>query len=71
MALAEHRLSDQDMVDILEDIAENARNAAARIAAIKVLREIRGGDTSPASGFEALDGPAASAARAGARLKAV
>ena len=36
-------LSDQDMIDILEDIAKNGGNAAARIAAIKVLREIAGG----------------------------
>jgi hypothetical protein len=47
-------LSEQDMVDILEDIAKNAGNAAARIAAIKALREMDAG--APAeSGFEALD----------------
>jgi hypothetical protein len=63
-------LSDQDMVDILEDIAQNAGNAAARIAAIKVLREIASGEPVE-DAFSALDGPAASAARVGARLKAV
>jgi hypothetical protein len=42
------------MVDILEDIAQNAGNAAARIAAIKALREMDAGAPA-ASGFEALD----------------
>jgi hypothetical protein len=64
-------LSDQQMVDILEDIAKNAGNAAARIAAIKVLREISGGEP-VADAFSALDaGPVASSAaeRAGVRWK--
>ncbi len=70
--MATFNLSDQDMVDILEDIAANAKNAAARIAAIKVLREIRGGETKPADGFAALDGATGGqASRAGVRLKAV
>jgi hypothetical protein len=47
-------LTEQDMVDILEDIAQNAGNAAARIAAIKALREMDAGAPA-ASGFEALD----------------
>lgn len=53
--MAMHSLSEQDMVDILEDIAANAGNAAARIAAIKVLREIRNGEGPSSVGFEALD----------------
>ena len=52
--MAERSLSEQDMVDILEDIARTGRNAAARIAAIKVLREMDSGAPA-ASGFEALD----------------
>jgi hypothetical protein len=54
MAQMERTLTEQDMVDILEDIARNARNAAARIAAIKALREMDAGAPA-ASGFEALD----------------
>ena len=42
--MAERTLSDQDMVDILEDIARNSGNAAARIAAIKTLRELDAGE---------------------------
>lgn len=37
-------LSEQEMIDILEEIARDGRNGAARIAAIKTLREIRGGE---------------------------
>ena len=52
--MAERTLSDQDMVDILEDIARDGGNAAARIAAIKTLREMDAG--APAkTGFDALD----------------
>lgn len=70
--MAEFSLSDQDMVDILEDIAANAGNAAARIAAIKVLREIRGGESPVRTGFEALDDQTGGqATRAGVKLKAV
>jgi hypothetical protein len=70
--MATFKLTDQDMVDILEDIAANAGNAAARIAAIKVLREIRTGETPAKTGFEALDQQTGGAAsRAGVRLKAV
>lgn len=60
-------LTDQEMVDILEDIARNANNAAARIAAIKVLRDIAAGEP-VGDAFSALDGPVA---RSGHRLKAV
>lgn len=52
----EHRLSEDEMVDILEDIARNGGNAAARIAAIKALREMDAGKP-PGSGFDDLDGP--------------
>lgn len=69
--MPEHKLSEQDMVDILEDIAENAGNAAARIAAIKVLREIRAGEQSVGNGFAALDGPLNRSDRSNTRLKAV
>lgn len=43
------------MVDILEDIARNGNNGAARIAAIKVLREMAAGEVTSEAGFEALD----------------
>ena len=69
--MAQHSLSEQDMVDMLEDIAKNGGNAAARIAAIKVLREIRAGATTVRSGFDALDGTGGQATRAGVKLKAV
>ena len=38
--MADRKLTEQDLIDILEDIAGNSGNAAARIAAIKVLREL-------------------------------
>jgi hypothetical protein len=37
-------LTEAEMVEILEDLARNSRSATARIAAIKALREIRGGE---------------------------
>jgi hypothetical protein len=43
------------MVDILEEIARDGSNAAARIAAIKQLREMGAGDESAAGGFDMLD----------------
>lgn len=49
------RLTDAEMIDILEDIARNAGNAAARISAIKTLKEISNGQQSPAEGFASLD----------------
>ena len=52
--MAERSLSDQEMVDILEDIARNGRNAAARIAAIKTLREIDAGVSPTSEAFEGL-----------------
>ena len=52
--MADRTLDDQEMVDILEDIARNGSNAAARIAAIKTLREIDAGLASPAEGFAGL-----------------
>ena len=42
--VVERTLNEQEMVDILEDIARNGGNAAARIAAIKVLREMDAGE---------------------------
>jgi hypothetical protein len=42
------------MVDILEEIARSGGNAAARIAAIKALREMANGDI-PDDEFAALD----------------
>lgn len=52
--MAERTLSDQEMIDILEDIARNGRNAAARIAAIRVLREIGAGEKPVEQGFSQL-----------------
>jgi hypothetical protein len=37
----ERTLSDQDLLDILEDVARNSGNAAARIAAVKQLMRWR------------------------------
>jgi len=48
-------LTEAEMVEILKDIARNGQNAAARIAAIKTLREIDDGERTPAEGFGALD----------------
>lgn len=53
--MPDERLTEGEMVEILEEIARNGTNAAARIAAIKTLREIGAGVTTPAEGFEALD----------------
>ncbi len=55
-------LTEEEMVEILENIARDGKNGAARIAAIRVLREIGAGAKAPAEGFAELDGP---------RLKAV
>jgi hypothetical protein len=47
-------LDRQEAIEILEDIARNAQNAAARIAAIKQLEEMRR-EEAPSSGpFERL-----------------
>lgn len=48
-------LSHEEMVEILERIARESNNAAARIAAIKALREIADGERTPAEGFAELD----------------
>lgn len=53
--MAEQTLDDQEMIDILEEIAREGGNAAARIAAIKTLREIGLGEKPAADGFAALD----------------
>jgi hypothetical protein len=50
------RLSEDEMVEILEDLARNSPSATARIQAIKVLRGMSDDDEQPsAEGFEALD----------------
>jgi hypothetical protein len=51
--MIQRTLSEQDMVDILEEIAKDGGNAAARIAAIKTLRELDRGEPS-VSTFEGL-----------------
>jgi hypothetical protein len=48
-------LEHDEMVEILEEIARESNNAAARIAAIKALMEIDGGRRKPAGGFAELD----------------
>lgn len=51
-------LTEEEMVEILEDIARHGTNQAAQIAAIKTLREIRRGEKPPADGFAELDAAA-------------
>jgi hypothetical protein len=48
-------LTQEEMVEILEDLARNGPGATARIQAIKVLREINDGQSTPAEGFAQLD----------------
>jgi hypothetical protein len=48
-------LTRDEMVEILEEIARESNNSAARIAAIKTLREIDDGPRKPAEGFAELD----------------
>lgn len=48
-------LTREEMLDILEDIARDSGNAAARIAAIKQLNDMVPPPSSK-SGFEELDG---------------
>lgn len=50
------RLEREEAIELLEDIARNSGNAAARIAAIKQLEAMRDGEQPPAEGFAALDG---------------
>jgi hypothetical protein len=54
MSSASVSLSEQESIDILQDLARNSSSATARIQAIKLLREIRSGETSPADGFATL-----------------
>jgi hypothetical protein len=56
-AMSNHTLTEQDLIDKLEEIASDDRNRAAQIAAIKELRAIqRGGkadeDDKPAGLYE-------------------
>jgi ABC-type polar amino acid transport system ATPase subunit len=53
-AVPNRTLDDQEMIDILEEIARSGSNQAARIAAIKTLREIDSGSVSVDKGFEGL-----------------
>jgi hypothetical protein len=53
-------LTEDEMVEILEDIARESGNAAARIAAIKTLREMANGEQPTEGGFDALDDELAS-----------
>lgn len=46
-------LDRQESIEILEDIARNSENAAARIAALKELDRLRAAEEIPA-GFEGL-----------------
>jgi hypothetical protein len=50
-------LTTEEMVEILKAIARDGGNAAARIAAIKQLRDMDTGEPSADDGFGALDGP--------------
>jgi hypothetical protein len=61
------RLTDDEMVTILEDLARNSGSATARIQAIKLLREMCAGERTTSDAFAALDG----AAHTSTRLKAV
>jgi hypothetical protein len=56
----ERTLSDQDLLDILEDVARNLGNAAARIAAVKQLMALAADpDRAFAELIEGLGGPRA------------
>lgn len=48
-------LKQAEMIEILEEIAREGTNAAARIAAIKALREIGEGEATVPEGFDQLD----------------
>lgn len=50
-------LTQDEMVEILKGIARDGGNAAARIAAIKELRAIRGEGKPVGDAFAVLDGP--------------
>ena len=47
-------MDEEEMVAILEEIARGSSNQSARIQAMKMLREIRGGEKSGSEGFEGL-----------------
>jgi hypothetical protein len=49
------KISEQDLVDMTEDLALNSQNAAARIAAIKLLRRMRAEAKPLVSDFDVLD----------------
>ena len=48
---AKSTLTEEEMIRILEDIARNPSNAQARIAAIKMLREMNAGKNGAESKF--------------------
>lgn len=60
-------MTQDEMVEVLKAIIRDGKNGAARIAAIKELRAIQGGEKKQTSGFEALDGESVPSRR----LKAV
>jgi hypothetical protein len=68
--MADERLSEGEMVEILETIARTSGNSAARIAAIKQLREMGVGHVVQPEGFEALDAGDEVAARRRNRAQA-
>ncbi len=53
--VAERTLTEQEMVEILEDLARHSESATARIHAMKMLREMDAGGASADDGFAALD----------------
>lgn len=53
--MIERTLTEQEMIEILEEIARSGQNGAARIAAIRQLRAMDGEVDAPVEGFEALD----------------
>lgn len=63
--MAVRTLDEQEMVDILERLARDGSNGAARIAALKMLREIDAGAKPPEDEFAALDELAPRRARGG------
>jgi hypothetical protein len=48
-------LDREEAIAILEEIARNAKNQAARIAAIKQLEDMKRGEELPQGDFAALD----------------
>jgi hypothetical protein len=71
MAEPSEDLTEAEMVEILKSIAREGQNAAARIAAIKQLREMGvGHGAEQPEGFEALDAGDEVAARRRNRAQA-